>query len=36
MDCIYNSGGVCYRDHEDIKECGYVGNEADCDNAGEG
>lgn len=36
MDCIYNSGGLCYRDHEHIEECTYAGNEEDCENAEEG
>ena len=35
MDCIYNSGGYCYKDCEDIKECPYNGYEENCDNAEE-
>lgn len=35
MDCIYNSGGLCYRDLGDVKECEYAGNEAECENAEE-
>lgn len=35
MDCIYNTGGFCYKDNEDIKECSYIGAEEDCENAEE-
>lgn len=35
MDCIYNTGGLCYRDNKDIKECPYIGCEAECDNVEE-
>lgn len=35
MDCIYNTGGFCYKDSEDIKECPYIGAEEDCENAEE-
>lgn len=35
MDCIYNTGGFCYKDNEDIKECQYIGNEEDCGYAEE-
>ncbi len=35
MDCIYNSGGLCYRDHEFIEECPYIGSEEDCEYAEE-
>lgn len=36
MYCIYNTGGLCYLDNENVKECLYVGCEAECDNAEEG
>lgn len=35
MDCIYNSGGLCYKDHDLIEECRYIGNEEDCVEAEE-
>lgn len=35
MYCVYNIGGLCYLDNEDIKECSYVGCEIECNNAEE-
>lgn len=36
MDCIYNTGGFCYRNNaEGQKECQYIGSEADCEAAEE-
>lgn len=35
MDCIYNIRGFCYKDNEDIKECAYIRDEEDCENAEE-
>lgn len=32
MDCVYSTGGLCRLDNEGIKECPYVGCEAECDN----
>lgn len=36
MDCIYNTGGLCYRDKENITECPYAGSELGCEDAEEG
>ncbi len=33
MDCIYNTGGLCYKDNEDIKVCQYIGDESNCEDA---
>lgn len=35
MDCIYNTGGLCYLDNENVKECSYAGYETECDYAEE-
>lgn len=36
MDCIYNSGGLCYKNSDNVIVCPYVGNESDCEDAEEG
>ena len=36
MDCIHNSGGLCYKDNENITACPYTGSEPDCEDAEEG
>ena len=36
MDCIYNTGGFCYKDQVNIRECQYAGDEAGCEDAVEG
>lgn len=36
MDCIYNTGGYCYRDSENITECPYAGDGTICEEAEEG
>ncbi len=33
MDCIYNSGALCYKDNENITVCPYTGNESDCEDS---
>lgn len=35
MECVYNTGGLCHLDNQDIKECPYIGCETECDNAEE-
>lgn len=35
MDCIYNTGGFCFKDNGCIIECQYIGDEADCKNVEE-
>lgn len=35
MDCIYNTGGMCYFDDDDVKECYYIGSEQECEKAEE-
>lgn len=35
MDCVYNTGGYCYKDNEGMKECQYIGSEEECKDAEE-
>lgn len=35
MDCIYNTGGLCYKDSNNVKECPYVYDQSICEDAEE-
>lgn len=34
MDCIYNTGGICYKGSQ-AKECPYIGYKHECEDAEE-
>lgn len=36
MDCIYNTGGFCYKNPAEPEECRYIGDLKECDSAEEG
>ncbi len=33
MDCIYNTGGLCYKDGDNVKECPYVYDQSICEES---